>query len=61
MTERERLDSITESIIGDAIEVHRALGPGLLESAYNVNVLKSGIVRMVNNYPDSQRSQRALR
>jgi len=25
---------ITESIIGAAIEVHRALGPGLLESAY---------------------------
>jgi GxxExxY protein len=27
-------DSLTESIIGAAIEVHRALGPGLLESAY---------------------------
>jgi GxxExxY protein len=25
---------ITEQIIGAAIEVHRALGPGLLESAY---------------------------
>ena len=34
MTERERINSITESIIGAAIEVHRALGPGLLESAY---------------------------
>jgi GxxExxY protein len=34
MTEKERLDRITESIIGAAIEVHRALGPGLLESAY---------------------------
>ncbi len=34
MTERENLDQITESIIGAAIEVHRALGPGLLESAY---------------------------
>ena len=29
-----RLTLITESIIGCAIEVHRALGPGLLESAY---------------------------
>jgi GxxExxY protein len=27
-------DPITERIIGAAIEVHRALGPGLLESAY---------------------------
>ena len=25
---------ITEKVIGCAIEVHRALGPGLLESAY---------------------------
>jgi len=34
MAEKERLNQITESIIGAAIEVHRALGPGLLESAY---------------------------
>jgi GxxExxY protein len=34
MTERERLNKITETIIGAAIEVHRTLGPGLLESAY---------------------------
>jgi len=27
-------NEITERIIGAAIEVHRALGPGLLESAY---------------------------
>jgi GxxExxY protein len=27
-------DSLTERVIGAAIEVHRALGPGLLESAY---------------------------
>ena len=27
-------DKITENIIGAAIEVHRSLGPGLLESAY---------------------------
>lgn len=34
MTERERLNKITETIIGAAIQVHRVLGPGLLESAY---------------------------
>jgi len=32
-TETQR-DALTEQIIGAAIEVHRALGPGLLESAY---------------------------
>jgi len=140
MTEKDRLDQITDSIIGAAIEVHRALGPGLLESAYeaclafelaerglkieqqkplpviyrevkldcgyrldilvenaviveikvvdrlapihkaqllsylrlsgckvgllinfNVKVLKDGIVRVVNNFPDSLRSLRAQR
>ena len=34
MTDRERLNKITETIIGAAIQVHRVLGPGLLESAY---------------------------
>lgn len=29
-----RQDPLTERIIGGAIEVHRLLGPGLLESAY---------------------------
>jgi GxxExxY protein len=33
-TETQRLNQITEQIIGCAIEIHRALGPGLLESAY---------------------------
>ena len=28
------INSLTEQIIGAAIEVHRVLGPGLLESAY---------------------------
>lgn len=30
----DEIDQITGAIIGAAIEVHRALGPGLLESAY---------------------------
>ncbi len=34
MTEREELNKITAGIIGAAIEAHRNLGPGLLESAY---------------------------
>jgi GxxExxY protein len=32
--DREQRDPRTTSIIGAAIEVHRCLGPGLLESAY---------------------------
>jgi len=33
-TAAEPQDSLTREIIGAAIEVHRALGPGLLESIY---------------------------
>jgi len=140
MTEKEKLNQITENIISAAIDVHRTLGPGLLESAYeaclsfelverglkieqqkplpvvyrqvkldcgyrldllveeavivevktvdriapihkaqllsylrlsgrkvgllinfNVEVLKNGIVRLVNNFPDSLRTPRTLR
>ena len=35
MDQEERLNKITETIIGVAINIHRALGPGLLESAYD--------------------------
>jgi len=28
------MNTLTEKIIGAAIEVHRTIGPGLLESAY---------------------------
>jgi GxxExxY protein len=31
---KEQLNHLTDRIIGAAVEVHRVLGPGLLESAY---------------------------
>jgi GxxExxY protein len=34
MREMEQINQITGEVVGAAIEVHRALGPGLLESAY---------------------------
>jgi len=41
------LNEITEKIIGCAIKVHRALGPGLLESTYEIclahGLMKSGL------------------
>jgi GxxExxY protein len=30
----ERINQLTQKVIGAAIEVHKHLGPGLLESAY---------------------------
>jgi GxxExxY protein len=33
MNEKDKLDQITRRIIGAAIEVHKTVGPGLLESA----------------------------
>lgn len=35
----ERLNKLTQEIIGIAINVHRELGPGLLESAYEACML----------------------
>ena len=34
LQDQSTLDTITGQVIGAAIDVHRALGPGLLESAY---------------------------
>jgi GxxExxY protein len=34
VTENDMTDPLTEQIISSAIEVHRILGPGLLESIY---------------------------
>ena len=35
-TSMDELNGLSEKIIGCAIKVHRTLGPGLLESAYEV-------------------------
>lgn len=35
-TNSETVNALTESIIGAAVKVHRALGPGMLESTYEV-------------------------
>jgi GxxExxY protein len=39
--------SITSDIIGAAIEVHRALGPGLLESAYQAAMCRELSLRKI--------------
>jgi GxxExxY protein len=48
------INQITEKIIGCAIEVHRNLGPGLLESAYEeclaFEILNSGL-KVVRQQP----------
>ena len=38
---------LTDKIIGTAIEVHRVLGPGLLESAYQVCVERESALRNI--------------
>jgi len=41
------INQITEQIIGAAIEVHRALGPGLLESAYEECLARELALRQI--------------
>lgn len=42
-----KINEITEKIIGSAIEVHRSLGPGLLESAYEECVSRELTLRKI--------------
>ena len=44
----ERVNQVTHSIIGAAMEVHRSLGPGLLESAYHECLCRELMVRGVS-------------
>ena len=39
----EKENKITGNIIGAAIDVHRILGPGLLESAYEACLISSSV------------------
>jgi hypothetical protein len=40
-------NTITEAVIGAAIEVHKQLGPGLLESAYQECLARELLLRNV--------------
>ena len=42
------IDHLTDSVISSAIEVHRALGPGLLESAYEMCLCRELDLRQIS-------------
>jgi GxxExxY protein len=48
MPDLQRLNEITNAIIGAAIEVHKKLGPGLLESAYQECLAREFVLRNIN-------------
>ncbi|MFG0249220.1 MAG: GxxExxY protein [Phycisphaeraceae bacterium JB051] len=47
-TEMRPVNELTELVIGAAIEVHRHLGPGLLESAYEACLSEELKLRKIN-------------
>ena len=42
------IDRLTDSVIGSGIEVHRALGPGLLESTYEMCLCRELDLRQIS-------------
>ena len=44
---RKAVNELTEIVIGCAIEVHRALGPGLLESTYEMRLCRELSLRNI--------------
>jgi GxxExxY protein len=47
-------DTLTEAIIGAAIEVHRELGPGLLESVYQKCLVHEIRLRKIDCQPQAR-------
>ena len=43
----KNLNELTEAIIGAAMEVHRTLGPGLLESTYEMCLCRELVIREI--------------
>src|SRR5436309_12952190 len=41
------LNELTEAVIGAAMEVHRTLGPGLLESTYEMCICRELVIREI--------------
>jgi GxxExxY protein len=48
MTRTDDLKTLTENIIGAAMEVHRVLGPGLLESTYELCLCRELALRRLH-------------
>ena len=50
----EERDPLTEAIIGAAIEVHREMGPGLLESVYQKCLVRELRLRNIDCQPQAR-------
>jgi GxxExxY protein len=50
----EARDTLTEALIGAAIEVHREMGPGLLESVYQKCLVRELRLRNIDCQPQAR-------